>query len=245
MRTVRSLSRLIITLWTAFEYCVRYFLLSVSSGFRHTRAQRAEWLHGCCEAALRRLSIHIAVSGTVPRHGLITANHLSYLDIMVLSAICECSFVAKTEVRHWPVFGWMATMAGTVYVDRERPMATADVNDQLAAALRDGQLVVMFPESTSTDGSHVLPFRSSLFAAAVSERQPITPACLSYEAGGGDVGKDVCYWGDMTFFPHLLRALGLSHIHATARFGEPATGFTDRKQAAKDMYERVVELSRR
>jgi 1-acyl-sn-glycerol-3-phosphate acyltransferase len=174
-----------------------------------------------------------------------TANHLSYLDIMVLSAICECSFVAKTEVRHWPVFGWMATMAGTVYVDRERPMATADVNDQLAAALRAGQLVVMFPESTSTDGSQVLPFRSALFAAAVSERQPITPVYLSYEAEVGDVAHDVCYWGEMTFFPHLLRALGLPHLHATVRFGQAAQGFTDRKQAAKDMYERVVALARR
>ncbi len=245
MRIVRSLFRLLITLWTAFEYCARYFLLSVSHGFCHTRAQRAAWLHRCCKAALRRLSIEISVVGTAPTHGLITANHLSYLDIMVLSAICECSYVAKTEVRHWPVFGWMATMAGTVYVDRERPMATAEVNDQLAAALRGGQLVVMFPESTSTDGSQVLPFRSSLFAAAVSEQQQITPAYLHYEAEGGDVKQDVCYWGEMTFFPHLLRALGLPHLHATVSFGEPATGFTDRKQAAKDMYERVVELSRR
>jgi lyso-ornithine lipid O-acyltransferase len=164
---------------------------------------------------------------------------------MVLSAICECSFVAKTQVRHWPVFGWMATMSGTVYVDRERPMATADVNDQLAATLRSGQLVVMFPESTSTDGSHVLPFRSSLFAPAVSENQSITPAYLSYEAEGGDVANDVCYWGDMTFFPHLVRALALPHLHTTVRFGQSASGFTDRKQAAKKMHDRVQELSNR
>ena len=242
-RQLRAIVRFISTLWTAFEYCARYALLSISQGFSLTRAQRAKWLHHCCATALRRLGVYIHVSGTIPATGLITANHLSYLDIMVLSAICECSFVAKREVRHWPVFGWMATMSGTVYVDRKRPMATGEVNDQLAAALRTGQLIVMFPESTSTDGSRVLPFRSSLFAPAVTEQQPITPAYLYYEAADGDVGQDVCYWGDMTFLPHLLRLLGLRHVQTYLRFGEASRGFTDRKQAAKEMHDRVLALA--
>jgi 1-acyl-sn-glycerol-3-phosphate acyltransferase len=245
LRQVRASLRLLFTLWTAFEYCLRYALLSISHGFSLTRAQRAKWLHLCCATAMRRLGVHIHLSGNIPSSGLITANHLSYLDIMVLSAICECSFVAKRQVRHWPVFGWMATMSGTVYVDRERPMATGEVNDQLAAALRTGQLIVMFPESTSTDSSHVLPFRSSLFAPAVTEQQPITPAYLHYEAADGNVAQDVCYWGDMTFFPHLFRLLGLRHVETYVRFGDPQGGFTDRKQAAKEMHDRVLELASR
>ena len=243
MRSLRSLVRLLVTLWTAFEYCVRYFLLSLSHGFNLSRAQRAHWLHQCCETALRRLGVVIQVNGNIPPHGLIAANHLSYLDIMVLSAICDCAFVSKTEVRLWPVFGWMANLAGTVYVDRTRPLDTADVNDELAAALRDGIRVVMFPESTSTDGSLVLPFRSSLFAAAVTAQQSITPTYLSYSAPDGDVANDVCYWGDMTFFPHLWRALGLSHITARVDFGASDFRFTDRKLAAKQMHAEVLALS--
>jgi 1-acyl-sn-glycerol-3-phosphate acyltransferase len=245
MRGIRSLVRLLVTLWTAFEYCVRYFFLSLSRSFKLSRAERAHWLHQCCAAALRRLGVEIQVVGEIPPHGLIVANHLSYLDIMVLSAICDCSFVSKTEVRLWPVFGWMATLAGTVYVDRNRPLHTANVNNELSNALREGVRVVMFPESTSTDASHILPFRSSLFDAAVTAEANITPTYLSYAAPDGDVANDVCYWGDMTFFPHLWRALGLAHIHTRVDFGAFDFRFTDRKLAAKRMHEEVTALAER
>lgn len=208
-----------------------------------TRSQRAAWLHECCRAALSRLNVEIVVQGEVPPSGLITANHLSYLDIMVLSAVTDCAFVAKSQVRHWPVFGWMATMSGTVYVDRDRPLATADVNEAVAAVLREGIRVVMFPESTSTDGSHVLPFRSSLFGSAVAERQLITPAFLIYQTADGNVATDVCYWGDMTFVPHLMRMLSLRHISTEVRFGPSSGDLIDRKAAATQMHSAVVALA--
>jgi 1-acyl-sn-glycerol-3-phosphate acyltransferase len=109
---------------------------------------------------------------------LLVANHLSYLDIVLLSSLTPCVFVAKNEVKDWPVFGWFARLAGTVFVDRNDRRDAARANELIRSALREGALVVLFPEGTSSNGSTVLPFKSSLLQAAIGERVPFTGAAL-------------------------------------------------------------------
>jgi 1-acyl-sn-glycerol-3-phosphate acyltransferase len=243
MKVARAGVRFIKLLWTAFEGCVHFAYLRLKNGRPLPGDVRALWLHIWCAKLLPRLGIDFRHEGELPERGLIVSNHQSYLDIIVLSALCPCTFVAKKEVRLWPIFGWMATMNGTVFVDRQRPRETGQVNDQLDLALQSGLRVVLFPEGTSTDGTKVLPFRSPLFASAVSANEAVTPAHIRYSVSEGSVEQDICYWGDMTFLPHILKALSLQKVSVLVRFSSESMRFDDRKRAAEITREQIVALA--
>ncbi len=157
----------------------------------------------------------------MPRSGLLVCNHLSYLDVIVLSSIRPCVFVAKRDVAAWPLFGWLARAAGTIFVDRERRLASADVVDLVRDAVAGGSLVVLFPEGTSSDGSTVLPFKSALLESAVELRCPVAAAAIEYSLDDGSVADEVCYWGDMTLVPHLLNLFFKREIRSTCSFSLP------------------------
>jgi len=190
------------------------------------------------------VGVEVETRGPIPSHGLIASNHLSYLDILVLSATARCVFVSKREVKWWPFVGWVAAMTGAVFVDRSRPGQTYSLLPQMQQRLASGESLVLFPEGTSGGGKEVLPFRSSLFEAAVKAEAPITAAYLLYElpAGDGDPVMDVCYWGDMTLLPQLLKLLSKKCVRATVVFGERARVFADRKEAAQELRREVVGL---
>lgn len=189
------------------------------------------------------MGVQFSVVGPPPARGLIASNHLSYLDILVFSAAAPCVFVSKSEVRSWPIVGWVASLTGTVFVNRSSRAETGSVRPQMQERLEAGAVVILFPEATSTDGSELLPFRSSLFQAAVDAAAPITPACISYHVTDGDPRMDVCYWGEMTLFPHLLKLLTKNGVRATVRFAGHAQTFSDRKQAALEMQRQVEALA--
>lgn len=212
--------------------------LSGKTGLRH----RAYTLHRWTARALRWLAVSFSTHGIAPASGLLVANHLSYLDILVFSAIRPCIFVSKREVRSWPGVGWVATLAGTIYIDRSRQHATHSVQPQMAAALAAGVPLVLFAEGTSSDGREVLPFRSSLFQPAVENRIPITAACISYAIENGDPSTDVCYYGDHVLGSHSMKLFGKNGIVATVQFGDRAKIFTDRKSAALELHEQVSVL---
>jgi len=211
-------------------------------GPHRTAAERAEWAHRWAGKCLRRLGIRYSVTGTLPVDGLVVSNHLGYLDILVYAAVMRCVFVSKAEVKNWPVFGTLADLAGTVYIDRKRRPDTRNANLGISRGLAEGLPVVMFPEGTSSDGSDVLPFYPSLFEPAVESQSRVTAAYISYEVDGGSVGEDVAYWGTMTFFPHLLRLLTLGEIRVSIRFADASRHFVDRKTAASEMREDVLRL---
>src|SRR5207249_11430411 len=158
--------------------------------------------------------------GNIPSSGLLVSNHLSYLDVLVLAALSPCTFVAKREVKHWPVFGWFARLAGTVFVQRERPAQAAIAAGEIEAPLRTGVLVVLFPEGTSSGGDTILPFKSSLLEPAVQRTCPITAGLIQYELAEGDAREEVCYWRDMTMVPHLLNLLSKRSIRAFLSFAQ-------------------------
>jgi 1-acyl-sn-glycerol-3-phosphate acyltransferase len=211
---------------------------------KRSHAERAQWLHRWCAFLLRRLSIELRMEGEFPVRGLIVSNHLSYLDILVFSALAPCAFVAKKEVRRWPVFGLFAAVAGTVFVDRSRPHLAQESVAEMRETLEAGVRVVLFPEGTSTGGDRVLPFKPALFESAVETQQPITAAYLAYELETADPAQVACYWGEMTFAPHLLRLLAEPHVVASVRFNAASQPFTDRKTAAQDLHKAVLALAR-
>src|ERR1700744_1499348 len=156
--------------------------VAASFGMRHLRRsgakpltirERAAWLQDAAARGLRRIGMEGIAEGNPPRHGLVVSNHLSYLDVLAYASTMPCTFVAKREVREWPVFGAFATMAGTIYVDRERRSANDGAARLIEEALAAGVSVVLFPEGTSSDGSRVLAFHSSFFEPAIRSGVPV------------------------------------------------------------------------
>ncbi len=206
------------------------------------RLARAAWLHRACRRHIKIYSCDYSSTGPVPKSGLLVANHLSYLDILVIAAITPAIFVSKSEVRGWPVIGWLTALAGTVFIVRERRTHVGAVNKEIESALADGALVVVFPEGTSTNGEEVLPFRSSLLEPVTTGTYPIATGWLHYELDGGDARNEVCYWGDHTFFPHAVNLLSKRRVRATMRFGTFQRTKDDRKKLAEELRAAVLKL---
>lgn len=238
---LRSAFRLVILVSTALQGCAHFLVLRLRG--KVSTPERAEWLHRWCAKALHRLGIELQREGEFPSRGLLVANHLGYLDILVLSAMHPCVFVSKKEVRSWPLFGLMAKLSGTVFVDRARSSAAHSANTEMANALSQGAVVVLFPEGTSSDGSTVLPFRPALFDAATKAGANVVSAHIRYDVADGSAANDVCYWGEMSFFPHLLRLLSRHEIRARVRFAKETRKFDDRKLAARVTREVVASLA--
>lgn len=213
---------------------------ALAIGLRVTGGPRA--IHRLARLLLAILGIRVRTAGPVPASGLVAANHLSYLDILVFAAQTPTVFVAKEEVRSWPVFGWFAQRGGTLFVERGRPTSAARSVAKIAAALRAGERVVLFPEGTSSGGAGVLPFKSSLLAAAGGG--PVWTAALAYSLapGDGDVAEEVCYWKDMSLPGHLWRLLGKRGLGAALVCGPVPDIETDRKALARLLHRRVGEL---
>ena len=203
---------------------------------------RAAWLQSSSRRLLRVLRIETEFNGNVPSRGLLVCNHLSYLDILVLAALAPCVFVAKQEVQHWPVFGWFAKLAGTVFVHREQRTQAGRTVDKIENALQTGALVVLFPEGTSSGGETVLPFKSSLLEPATRRTYSLTAGLLRYELGDGDVSEEVCYWKDMTLVPHLINLCSKRTVQASALFHHLREGNADRKQLARQLHAEVVRM---
>lgn len=239
----RVILRTFVLFWTVALAMLDFLRLYFQTPGDVFARQRAEWLHRWCKKGLPRLGIVISREGSAPAAGLLVSNHLSYLDILVFSAISPCVFVSKHEVAGWPVFGWMSYMAGTIFVDRARRTQAAAAQGEIEQRLGAGLLVVLFPEATSSNGSAVLPFRSPLFEAPIAAGTSISAAHISYQTSSGNPETDVCYWGEMTLAPHVLKLFSIERVTAHVRFGGRARHFTNRKEAARQMYDEVVQLA--
>jgi 1-acyl-sn-glycerol-3-phosphate acyltransferase len=183
----------------------------------------------------------------VARPVLFASNHVSYTDITVLGSLIAGSFVAKSEMGGWPLFGWLAKLQRSVFVDRQ-VRSTAQQRDAIAARLAAGDALILFPEGTSSDGNFVLPFKSALFSVVFNKDQPITvqPVSLAYtRLDGLPIGRRLrpffAWYGDMDLAPHLWRLLGLGTIEVVVEFHPPVpvADFPSRKALAEFCQQRV------
>jgi 1-acyl-sn-glycerol-3-phosphate acyltransferase len=209
-----------------------------------TLARRALWLQSAALGILRALGINSEVRGKAPTRGLVVANHLSYLDIVILSSAMPCFFVAKMEIDRWPFFGKAARTGGTIFIDRNSRSSTAAVAKAIATRLPLPVPVLLFPEGTSTNGSQVLRFHPSLFEPATASGAPITAASIRYVLHDGKAERDLCWYDDSLFLHHIWKALGTSGFSAEVIFGEPRE-YPDRRTAAHVTHDEVVAMRAR
>ena len=203
---------------------------------------RAAWLQAGCRRVLRVLKVEIKSHGPVPTRGLLVSNHLSYLDVLVLGALAPSIFIAKLDVRSWPVFGWFARLAGTLFADRARRSQVGPLIREIRNALDHRVLVVLFPEGTSSDGRTVLPLKSSLLKPATDASCRLSASLIEYRLEDGDVGEEVCYWKDMAFVPHLLNLLTKKRIEVSVQHSGIQDRIPDRKALAKRLHSELLSL---
>jgi len=195
------------------------------------------------------VGLRIVVRGeqTKAKPHLVVSNHISYFDIVALGSLIAGDFIAKADIAKWPVFGIMAKAGRSVFIDRRRS-ATSNARDQIQERLDDGDTLIMFPESTSGDGTHVKPFKSALFTVAerhVTDRKGVTsgiivqPVSIAYtRLNGLPIGVGwrpfVAWYGDMEMVPHLWHISKLGTLTVEVVFHPPVTlaEFSSRKALA-------------
>ena len=189
-----------------------------------TPPQREECVQQWARKMLAILGIELRLSGAPPAHGpmLLVANHISWLDILVMHAARHCRFVAKADVRRWPLIGTLATGAGTLYIERESRRDAMRVVHHMAESLRAGDILAVFPEGTTSDGRALLPFHANLLQAAISADAPVQPVALSFvDAASGEMSTAASYIGDDTLVGSLWRTVTAPSLAAVVVFGVP------------------------
>jgi 1-acyl-sn-glycerol-3-phosphate acyltransferase len=213
---------------------------------RLNEQQREACVQAWAGRMLQLLNIELNVSGHPPAAGpmLLVVNHISWLDILVLHAARHCRFVSKSDVKHWPLIGPLATGAGTLYIERARRRDAMRVVHRMAESLRAGEIVAIFPEGTTSDGRSLLPFHANLIQAAISAEAPVLPVALRFvdRASGRDSPGPI-YIGDDTLVGSLWRTVSGPAIVARVRYGTPQTADgRDRRAWAADLHAAVDEL---
>ena len=197
-------------------------------------------------AMLRCIRIQLIVKGKPALNGplLLVANHMSWLDITALHAARFCRFVSKADIQQWPFIGALATGIGTLFITRESRRDAMRVVHSMTASLQAGDVLGVFPEGTTTDGSGLLPFHANLFQAAITANAPVQPVALQFiDTTTGHRSAAPCYVGDETLAQSVWRTLTTPHIAVVIHFGEPqfADG-RDRRALAAALQQAVADL---
>ena len=244
MRHLQAAWRLLRALWHAIAGWLTILIVFP----RRNQQQRNAIVQAWAQRMLRILGIPLHVEGRPPLEGpvLLVANHISWLDILVMHAARHCRFVSKSDVKHWPLIGRLATGGGTLYIEREKRRDAMRVVHHMRESLAAGDVVAVFPEGTTGDGGTLLPFHGNLIQAAISADAPVQPVALRFvdRATGAD-SQGPLYLDDDTLVGSLWRTLAGRPFVAHVRFGEPqkAQG-RDRRAWAHDLREAVDTLRR-
>jgi len=189
------------------------------------------------------IGLTIEVRGQIPRSPFfLVSNHLGYVDTILLMSLVPSVFISTTEVRSWPVIGFLAQLSGALFLNRDSPGHVRAINSQIKTALERGRGITLFPEGTSTRGDRILPFHSSLLEPALAGSRKISWACLTYETppGEGPPGDVVCWWDkEQTFENHLFRLLSLPSFKGHVVFGAFHPCGLNRKEVARQLTEEV------
>jgi 1-acyl-sn-glycerol-3-phosphate acyltransferase len=237
LKLVRALAHAHVGWWT-----IRTQFHKLSPAEREQRVQ--QW----AERMLTLMGVRLVVQGTPPARGpvLMVSNHLSWLDILSIHAARHVRFVSKANVQYWPLIGALSTGAGSLYIERERRRDALRVVHHMTEALCNGDVIAVFPEGTTSDGSGVLPFHANLLQAAISSGAPVQPIALRFaDAATGETSQAPRYIDDDNLASSLWQVLKAPPLLAIVRFGEPQpSSGRDRRAWALALHADVQALRR-
>ncbi len=224
----------------------RPFLLRVNQSVRIRLVAQCVrlWARACLKILGMKIKAHGLSDDLRSNHYLLVSNHQSYLDVIIIASIFPTIFIAKTEVGGWPLIGWLSKLGGTIFVDREDARSGAKCAFRVSRALRLGVNVQVFPESTTGDGSTVLPFKGLFFASALRSQTGALPMTIKFQSVNGrpmdrKTLDMVCWYGEMEFAGHFWNLLNIESAEVSLMINEPIKPV--RGQRAKDLAEAARE----
>ncbi|WP_185957127.1 lysophospholipid acyltransferase family protein [Gracilimonas mengyeensis] len=172
---------------------------------------------------------------------LVVSNHLSYLDIFVLFSQLRCLFVAKSDVKAWPLAGFIIRTCGILFIDRNRKRDVKRVNSLISRNINENQGIILFPEGTTSPGIEILPLKTSLLNYPASQSFPVHYVTLSYQTKDPDypAHTHVCWWQDISFVHHFWEFLKIKETHVSMKFGKSGIVNADRKQLAETLHKKM------
>jgi 1-acyl-sn-glycerol-3-phosphate acyltransferase len=209
--------------------------------------QNEAWVQAWSLQLLALWNIRLHLMGQPVMNGpmLLVANHISWLDIVVMHAARHCRFVSKSDIQAWPLIGTLATGCDTLFIQRTNRRDAMRVVQEMTRALQAGDVVAIFPEGTTGDGLKLLPFHANLIQAAIAADAPVQPVALKFlDRQTGAVSLAPAYIGDDSLLVSVWRTLTAEGIDAVVHFGEPqAAQGRERRAWAHALREEVMRLS--
>ena len=224
--------------WVRLFTHVGVGMVAVGAIYPRVSAQRRAIITGWwARKLLRILNILLSIHGARPledaRNLIVAANHISWVDIFVINATHPSRFIAKAEIRDWPIAGWLSDKAGTIFIRRTRRSDTAKINETMHNVLAEGATIGFFPEGTTTSGDKLLKFHSSLFEPAVANTATIAPAAIRYRASDGEPSAAVAFIGELSFAESIAMIISEKSMIAEITFAPQieAAGLSRRELA--------------
>ncbi|MCH8203819.1 MAG: 1-acyl-sn-glycerol-3-phosphate acyltransferase [Candidatus Hydrogenedentes bacterium] len=244
IRVPRAFARMAcLIIWVLVMYAIRLVCMPIRIVSKPAEAQsRRAVLRLCSKGVLAILGMRVEVRGRPPTMPyLLVSNHLAAVDIFVLGSLLGPLFISQGDVAHWPLVGLVARAADTLFIDRTRLKDIVRVNQLIVDKFRDGEGIVFFPESTTSEDGNLLPFKTALFEAPVQAELPVHYMSLSYGAPpGGPTALETIVWRDpVSFFGHFVRIALLPRSKAIVVFGEHPIAGDNRKVLARKLQEAV------
>jgi 1-acyl-sn-glycerol-3-phosphate acyltransferase len=242
MRKLKACAKLLAGAWHLLKG-----VWTIATRFpKASSAQRAQHIADWARGMLALLNVQLEIRGQPITQGplMVVANHISWLDVLVMLAAQPVRFVSKAEVRHWPLIGWLATQVGTLYIERTSRRDALRVVHQVAAALQAGKIIAVFPEGTTTDGRSLLPFHGNLLQAAISASSPVQAVALRFlDVPTQDISLSPAFVGDENLLDSVWKMLITEPVLAQLHFLPPlASVEQDRRVLAEQLQQQIAQI---
>lgn len=192
---------------------------------RMSKDNREECIRRWSAKFLTILNIIVVPRGKIPDHTphqtLFVANHISWIDIWAIKQAYPINFVAKSEVRDWPIIGWLAVQVGTLFIERSKRHDTGRTASSMEQGLRRGECLCLFPEGTTTDGTELKPFKTGLLQAAINAEATVWPVAIRYPHPDGLINTDIAYAGETTMLQSWQAVLRQQQLVVELHFADP------------------------
>lgn len=190
------------------------------------------------------IGMKINIKGSPPDPPFfLVSNHLSYIDVIPLWYFLDATFIAKSEIKSWPFFGWATKILGVLFIDRKLKRDVHRLNNLISKTISEEQGVILFPEGTSSKGEQVLAFNAPLLKYPAVNNMPVSFASVSYTSFEKNYPAhlNICWWGEMSFFPHFWNLLKISGFEVDITFGDYRVANTNRKILAEKLHQTVSQ----